>query len=986
MLKLNKLAMPIMAALAMSSQVDAQGFSNNANLDDNISSSVKMNPLAPGIIIKYKSNNRSQSLEHASARATEMGNAYGLNLKFKRMMSGNAEVLSIVKDDSKSTKAIDLDKIVQQISKRPDVEYAEIDALMVPYMVPNDTAYNTQWHYYETAGGMNLPAAWDTTTGSSAVTVAVLDTGYRPHSDLAGNVIGQYDMISDSTVAGDGGGRDSNAQDPGDYTTAGQCYTGSPASDSSWHGTHVAGTVAAVSNNNSDVAGVAWNVGLVPVRVLGRCGGSLSDIADGIRWAAGLSVTGVPANPNPAQVINMSLGSSSPTSCSSTYQNAITAAYNAGTTIVVAAGNDNSSAGYPPANCSNVISVTATNRKGGRAYYSNYGSTTDVSAPGGDGCQPTANSEPTSLSDCEGNVWSEANMIQSTYNTGTTTPGSDSIGALQGTSMASPHVAGLAALMYSVKPSTTPAEVESVMKSTARAFPSVSSHQCTTSNCGAGIVDAAAAVAAMNGGTPPPPTGNELTNGVAVTGLSGSTGTEQNFTMDVPAGASNLAFNMSGGTGDADLYVKFGSAPTTSSYDCRPYASGNTESCPVASPQEGTYHVMLRAYSTYSGVSLVGSYDVSAPNVAPNASFTYNCNNLACTFDGSGSSDSDGSISSYSWSFGGSGANASHTFAGAGTYSVTLTVTDNDGATDTSTQSVTVTEPANVAPTASFTANCTDLTCSFNASGSSDSDGSIASYSWSFGGSGVTASHTYGSAGTYSVTLTVTDDDGATDTATQSVTVTEPPVSGNALTNGVPVTGLSASTGNVVEYTMDVPAGATNLNFDISGGTGDADIYVKFGSAPTTSSYDCRPYVGGNTENCNFASPQAGTYYVMVRAYSAFSGVSLVGSYTEGGSGPTPISQTVSNISVSQGAWKHYTVDLTNGYSNLNIAISGGSGDADLYVRHGAQSTTSSYDCRPYKNGNTESCSFSSPASGTWYIDIRGYSAASGVTLNVTAD
>ena len=980
--------MPIMAALAMSSQVDAQGLSNNANLDDNISSSVKMNPLAPGIIVKYKSNNRSQSLEHASARATEMGNAYGLNLKFKRMMSGNAEVLSIVKDDSKSAKAIDLDKIVQQISKRPDVEYAEIDALMVPYMVPNDTAYNTQWHYYETAGGMNLPAAWDTTTGSSAVTVAVLDTGYRPHSDLAGNVIGQYDMISDSTVAGDGGGRDSNAQDPGDFTTAGQCYTGSPASDSSWHGTHVAGTVAAVSNNNSNVAGVAWNVGLVPVRVLGRCGGSLSDIADGIRWAAGLSVTGVPANPNPAQVINMSLGSSSPTSCSSTYQNAITAAYNAGTTIVVAAGNDNSSAGYPPANCSNVISVTATNRKGGRAYYSNYGSTTDVSAPGGDGCQPTSNSEPTTLSDCEGSVWSEANMIQSTYNTGTTTPGSDSIGALQGTSMASPHVAGLAALMYSVKPTTTPAEVESVMKSTARSFPSVSSHQCTTSNCGAGIVDAAAAVAAMNGGTPPPPppTGNELTNGVAVTGLSGSTGTEQNFTMDVPAGASNLAFNMSGGSGDADLYVKFGSAPTTSSYDCRPYASGNNESCPVASPQQGTYYVMIRAYSTYSGVSLVGSYDVSAPNVAPNASFTYNCNNLACTFNGSGSSDSDGTISSYSWSFGGSGVNASHTFAGAGTYSVTLTVTDNDGATDTSTQSVTVTEPANNAPNAAFTANCTDLTCSFNASGSSDSDGSIASYSWSFGGSGVTASHTYGSAGTYSVTLTVTDNDGATDTATQSVTVTEPPVSGNALTNGVPVTGLSASTGNVVEYTMDVPAGATNLNFGISGGTGDADIYVKFGSAPTTSSYDCRPYVGGNTENCSFASPQAGTYYVMVRAYSAFSGVSLVGSYTEGGSGPTPISQTVSNISVSQGAWKHYTVDLTNGYSNLNVAISGGSGDADLYVRHGAQSTTSSYDCRPYKNGNTESCTFSSPASGTWYIDIRGYSAASGVTLNVTAD
>jgi serine protease len=982
MLKLSKLVIPTLTALTLSTAVLAgnQGINSPSNAASSI---VEPHPLAPAIIIKYKDSYSSKSVNESVKRSKDLGKAYGYNLNFKRMMSGDAEVVSVDIDLNKSGKK-DLNALVAELSKREDIEYAEIDAWIIPYATPNDTAYNTQWHYFESAGGMRLPAAWDITTGSNSVVVAVLDTGYRPHADLAANVVGQYDMIS-STSNGDGNGRDTNAQDPGDWTAAGECGTGSAASNSSWHGTHVAGTVGAVGNNNNDVTGVAWNIDLVPVRVLGKCGGSLSDIADGIRWASGLTVSGTPSNPNPADVINMSLGSGSPASCTSTYQNAINAAVGAGTTIVVAAGNSNSSSGYPPANCNNVVAVAATNRKGGRAYYSNFGSVIDVAAPGGDGCQPNSNSAPTSLSDCDGGIWNEANMIQSTYNTGTSNPGSDTIGALQGTSMASPHVAGLAALMYAVKPTTNPAEVESVLKSTARSFPNVSYHQCTTSNCGAGIVDAAAAVAAMDGGVVEPPTGNVLTNGVAVTGISGSTGSEVNYTMVVPSGASNLTFNMSGGSGDADLYVKYGSAPTTSSYDCRPYVGGNTESCPIASAQAGTYYVMVRAYSTFSGVSLTGSYSASVPNVAPNASFTYSCNNLSCSFNGSGSSDSDGTIANYAWSFGGSGSSINHTFSTAGTYSVTLTVTDDDGATDTQTRSVSVSAPANSPPIASFTSSCSDLTCSFNASASSDSDGMITSYSWSFGGSGVTATNTFASAGTYNVTLTVTDNDGTTDSQTNSVTVTAPPSGGNVLSNGVTVSGLSASTGNDLLYTMQVPAGATDISFVMSGGTGDADLYVKFGSAPTDSSYDCRPYAGGNNESCT-GTQTGGTYYVRLKAYSSFSGVSIVGNYTAAGSGPTPIDTTTTNISVGSGAWKRYTVGLTSGYSNLTVTISGGSGDADLYVRRGSQSTTSAYDCRPYKNGNNETCTFNSPASGTWHIDLRGYSAASGVTLRVQAN
>jgi len=208
----------------------------------------------------------------------------------------------------------------------------------------------------------------------------------------------------------------------------------------------------------------------------------------------------------------------------------------------------------------------------------------------------------------------------------------------------------------------------------------------------------------------------------------------------------------------------------------------------------------------------------------------------------------------------------------------------------------------------------------------------------------------------------------------------------NVLTNGVAATNLGASAGSDVIYTMDVPAGATDISFVTSGGSGDADMYVKFGATPTDSSYDCRPYKNGNSESCTGTS-SGGTYYVRVKAYSTFSGLSLTGNYsTSTPGGNDPINDTLSNISVTQGQWQRYTQVLPAGYANMTISISGGSGDADLYIRQGAQSTSSVYDCRPYKNGNNESCSFTSPGEGTWYIDIYGYNTASGLTLNVQAN
>ncbi len=210
-----------------------------------------------------------------------------------------------------------------------------------------------------------------------------------------------------------------------------------------------------------------------------------------------------------------------------------------------------------------------------------------------------------------------------------------------------------------------------------------------------------------------------------------------------------------------------------------------------------------------------------------------------------------------------------------------------------------------------------------------------------------------------------------------------PPPGGGDLDNGDTVTGLSGSTGNWQYWTIDVPSGASNLSVVMSGGSGDADLYVRAGAQPTTSSYDCRPYRNGNSETCSFASPSATTYHIGIRAYSSYSNVQFTVSYDEpGGGGGAGGGGTVNNISASRNQWKRYTLTVPAGMSSLDVDISGGSGDADLYVNFGSQSSTSNYDCRPYLNGNNESCSFSNPAAGTWYIDIRAYRTFSGVTLN----
>lgn len=434
----------------------------------------------------------------------QLSQAAGMLVSYVREMSGDAHVVRLpqaLSPDDVAAIAAQLETVEGVVYAEPDriktIDGRPIRPLFNPNLTPNDTQFGSQWHYMYTPGsaeGLNLVNAWNISTGSASTVVAVLDTGILNHNDLAGKTVPGYDFIADPFVGNDGNGRDSNPADPGDWYAANECGGTHAPSDSSWHGTHVAGTIGAATNNNLGVAGVNWHAKILPVRVLGKCGGYTSDIVDGMRWAAGLAVAGVPANANPAKVLNLSLGG--PGACSATEQNAINAIVAAGSTVVVAAGNaDANAAGFSPANCNNVITVAATNRTGSRAFYSNYGSVVEVSAPGGE----------TDIFQSDG--------VLSTLDSGATVPAnSHTYEYYQGTSMAAPHVAGLASLIVGRQPGYTPQQVLTLLQDTARNFPGGST--CSTSNCGAGIVDAYGALNSFGGyligvlyinyGSPPP--------------------------------------------------------------------------------------------------------------------------------------------------------------------------------------------------------------------------------------------------------------------------------------------------------------------------------------------------------------------------------------------------------------------------------------------------------------------------------------------------
>ncbi|MBB4128632.1 serine protease [Xanthomonas translucens] len=502
---------------------------------------------------------------------------------------------------------------VKELKADPSVVSVEVDRLYrrldearvtLPAAVaaaasaPNDPAYSQlQWNFNNAVGGVKAEQAWTRSTGQGVV-VAVVDTGVvKDNPDLAANVLPGYDMITDRRVSRrDSDGRVAGGYDLGDWVEADYCNalggSGNAPEPSSWHGSHVSGTIAQVTNNNLATAGLAYNAKIVPVRVLGSCGGFGSDIADGMLWAAGLPVDGLPTNPNPAEVINMSLGSSGPDTCPALYQDAIDKINAAGSIIVVAAGNSNADAGtYTMSSCKGVISVGASRINGGRASYSNYGTRVDIAAPGGGG-------------DIDGNP---GGYIFQVINASTTSPTGDwQIGGMAGTSMASPHVAAAVALVQSVaKTPFTWTGMRDLLRASARPFPVAIA---SNTPIGAGILDmdmllqmATTPPCAPSDSTCVPPT-KTLTNKVEMSGL-GSQGGDALYSFQATAGTS-VSFMTFGGNGNVAMYVAAGKVPTSSSYDARSTRAGTTQTVRVTPSGTTTYFVRLSG--SYSGLTLVG--------------------------------------------------------------------------------------------------------------------------------------------------------------------------------------------------------------------------------------------------------------------------------------------------------------------------------------------------------------------------------------------
>lgn len=456
-------------------------------------------------------------------RMAAVGERAGVRTRNLRQLGNDMQVVQVDVAASGGT----LDAALLRLRADPAVEFAEPDARMRPHRVPNDPGFAEQWSLLppvatasgRTASAVDAVAAWDTTLGSPGVVVAVLDTGVRfDHPDLrrvaeGGKLLPGYDFVgTDSNgtarTANDGDGWDPDPSDPGDWISSQDRllapFANCSLDDSSWHGTRVAGMLAGLTDNQAGIAGIGWGNLVLPVRVLGKCGGYVSDIIAGMRWAAGLAQPGVPSNPSPARILNLSLGGEG--ACSSAYQAAVDEVTGNGVLVVVSAGNDGSLTDQP-ANCRGVANVTGIRHAGTKVGFANLGPEVTIAAPGGN-CVNVGAGEPCLFS------------LDTTTNLGATTPAANSytdrvVNINVGTSFAAPIVSGVAGLMASVNGNLAPAQLIARLQATATPFPVSSSASvptcrvplsdadtqlaecnCTTATCGAGMVNAPGAVAA----------------------------------------------------------------------------------------------------------------------------------------------------------------------------------------------------------------------------------------------------------------------------------------------------------------------------------------------------------------------------------------------------------------------------------------------------------------------------------------------------------
>ena len=565
---------------------------------------VRIAPPPSQLIVRFRDEQaQGERVAMTVPRVDGLSKTGGTHLLYRRPM---VELAHVFRFAGPVTQA-EAEAVAARLRRDPAIADVEIDDYLFPLFEPNDGFYiNTtierMWHLKAPAGvragGANLPAAWDITRGSGVV-VAVIDTGIFNHDDLEPNILRGHDFISaDSAangsgflVANDGDGRDADPSDPGDWISAEDkakpIFAACREGNSTWHGTHVSGTVAAVGNNGAGAVGVAFDAKVLAIRALGKCFGYGSDITDAIWWAAGgvqpatSQAVGLPQNANPAKVINLSLGSTNGT-CSTSRQNAINAARAAGAVVVVATGNDGQVGISSPANCQGVIAVTAHTVEGDNASYANVGPGTTISAPGGGSCTVAAlNCLPHGSEGAAGTLY---RFVFSNTSDGTQGPGTgrNFFVGKQGTSMAAPHVSGVAALLFARMPTLKPDTVGNLLGGSARPFPA--NTYCagqSDGRCGAGMLDAKRALDRLADLTPavtaagpapivrngstvdltatatPKPGGLQAltyrwqqVSGPAVT-LSNDTTLQPRFTAPTPGGALSFRFTAS----DADGFA-----------------------------------------------------------------------------------------------------------------------------------------------------------------------------------------------------------------------------------------------------------------------------------------------------------------------------------------------------------------------------------------------------------------------------------------------
>lgn len=417
-----------------------------------------------GLVVTREAGTTAQQAEEAVADVTDSDTQ-------RRPVAPGVTAVSVSGLDAAQARSA-----ARELSEQDGIVAVDVDTRVQADAIVDDPLFSQQWALSDPTSGAEVTSAWALSKGAGAV-LAVIDSGVLGHEDLDDNLLPGYDFISDPVVANDGDGRDADADDPGDWVDAAdvsahpELFDATCVADSSWHGTHVAGLAAAVADNGRGIAGVAPEATITPVRALGKCGGSMSDVAAAITWASGGTVPGVPANPHPADVVNLSLSGRTP--CQQFLQSAIDGAIRRGTTVVVSAGNKSGPiSDFSPAGCYDVVVVGAVRHTGSPAPYSNYGVADRdliVYAPGGYGT-------------------SSGSAPVSTFDTGTTVPVADTYATMEGTSMAAPHVSGAAALL-AAHTDMTPLAIGEHLRDTARDF------ACTLSECGAGLLDAGAAMA-----------------------------------------------------------------------------------------------------------------------------------------------------------------------------------------------------------------------------------------------------------------------------------------------------------------------------------------------------------------------------------------------------------------------------------------------------------------------------------------------------------